>query len=427
MAVTRSSPFIVAAVKSGLFPESRIVELIASAPPASTATPSAFAGHLVATDELTQFQADKLNAGLWQGLTLGPYRVLAPIGRGGMGVVYLAARGETNAGQHVALKILPPRVAREEPRRLERFLRELRIGKSIPVHRHIAQTIDGGEVAGVHYLVMDYAPGPTLRKHVQENGPLPVAYAAAIHAGIADALVHVHSRKIVHRDLKPANIILAPNNEPKLLDFGFAIVSGEPLPADPRIAGGQGYTIGTMDYIAPEQIRDASTVTPASDLYSLGCSLFYALTGTPPYPGGDAQQKLRWHQSSEPPDVRTIVPDVPDALAAVVSKLLQKEPDQRFRSAADVRDALREQSGPAVVTINPVGFDTAVYALAHQKVATEDLLEPIILDDDDEPEPIRKREEPEPTTFLFWLLMAGLAILVLFFIAAIAFLLTTRK
>jgi serine/threonine protein kinase len=426
MAVTRSSPFVVAAVKSGLFPESRIIDLLAKAPTTSTATPSAFAGHLVATDELTQFQADKLNAGLWQGLTLGPYRVLAPIGRGGMGVVYLAARGETNAGQHVALKILPPRVAREEPRRLERFLRELRIGKSIPSHRHIAQTIDGGDVAGVHYLVMDYAPGPTLRKHVQDHGPLPIAEASAIHAAVADALTHIHARKIVHRDLKPANIILAPNNEPKLLDFGFAIVSGEPLPADPRIAGGQGYTIGTMDYIAPEQIRDASSVTPGSDLYSLGCSLFYALTGTPPYPGGDAQQKLRWHQSSEPPDVRTIAPNVPEGLAAIVSKLLQKEPDKRFRSAGDVREALMEQTGSTVVTINPVGFETAVYALAHQKVATEELLEPIILDDN-EPNPTPKRNEPPPDTFLFWLLMAGLTLLVMIFIAAIAFLLTTQK
>lgn len=426
MALTRSSPFVVAAVKSGLFPESRIVELLAKAPAASTSSPSAFAGHLVSTDQLTQFQADKLNAGLWQGLTLGPYRVLAPIGRGGMGVVYLAARGESNAGQHVALKILPPRVAKEEPRRLERFQREVRIGKSIPRHRNIAQTIDGGDVAGVHYLVMDYAPGPTLRKHVLDNGPLAATEASAIHSAIADALSHIHASKIVHRDLKPANIILAPNNEPKLLDFGFAIVSGEPLPADPRIAGGQGYTIGTMDYISPEQIRDASTVTPASDLYSLGCSLFFALTGTPPYPGGDAQQKLRWHQSSEPPDVRTIAPIVPEGLAAIVSKLLQKEPERRYRSASDVREALKELSGPAVVTINPVGFDTAVYTLAHQKVATDELLEPIILDDD-EPEPAPKRNAPSSDAFLFWLLMAGLMVLVLVFIAAIAFLLSTKK
>jgi serine/threonine protein kinase len=427
MTLTRTSPFVVAAVKSGLFSETLILDSLSRTPPDKATSPASFAAHLVAVDELTQFQADKLLAGLWQGLTLGTYRVLAPIGRGGMGVVYLAARGPTNGGQHVALKILPPRIAREEPRRLERFFREIRIGRSITRHCNIAQTLEGGNVAGVHYLVMDYAPGPTLRRQVQDQGPLTATDASAIHAGVADALSHIHAHKIVHRDLKPANIILAPNGEAKLLDFGLALVTGEPLPADPRIAGGHGYTIGTMDYIAPEQIRDASTVTPASDLYSLGCSLYFSLTGTPPYPGGDAQQKLRWHQSSEPPDVRSIAPHVPVELAAIVTRLLQKEPEKRFRSAGEVRDALRDQTGPAVVTINPVGFDTAVHALAHRKVAAEELLEPIILNDGDEPEPMRKRSDPPPDTFLFWLLMAGLMLLVVVFIAAIAFLLTTSK
>ena len=422
-----TSPFLIAVGKCGLFTPAQIQSISSS-----RERPESLAIRLVASNELTQFQADKLLVGLWQGLTLGPYRVLAPIGRGGMGIVYLAAKGSTNSSPRVALKILPPRIAREEPRRLERFRREIRIGSAIPPHDHIARTYEGGDVSGVHYLAMEFVPGITLRKRVQERGPISPTETARICVGLADGLVHLHAINVIHRDFKPANVMLSPGGRAKILDFGFALVLGESLPTDPRVVGGQGYVIGTMDYIAPEQIQDATTVTPAADLYSLGCTLFYSLTGTPPYPGGDAQQKLRWHQTSEPPDVRSISPSVPEELARLVSRLLRKDPERRPASARDVREQLHEIAGPEVLTIDPVGIDTAVELLTHQKVATEELLEPIILDDGDETEPECQMKEDRyatrnSTAPLFWYFIAGLVFLIAVFLSTLLFLLATRN
>ncbi|MFO0937285.1 MAG: serine/threonine-protein kinase [Gemmataceae bacterium] len=426
-----SSPFLIAAEKCGLFSPDRLSQLLTSTEPADR-----LAEQLVQSGELTQFQADKLRAGFWQGLCLGSYRVLVPIGRGGMGVVYLAAQGETNAGARYAIKILPPRLARNEPRKRERFYREMRIGSSLAAHRHITRTHEGGEINGVHYLTMEYVPGTTLRKYVQDHGPLDAGFATMIGAGLADGLAHLHAAKVVHRDFKPSNVMLTPGHDAKILDFGFAMVLGESLPADPRIVGGQGYVLGTMDYIAPEQIENAVAVTPASDLYSLGCTLFFALTGSPPYPGGDAQQKLRWHRTSEPPDVRTIMPTVPEELARLVSQLVRRDADRRPQSAAEVRDRLRAISGMEREPVESIDIEQDVEILTHQKVGEDVINKPIFLDDEDDDdesdgsgiidaveEKIRRQQgwtDPEAAP-LYWYLIAGLVFLIVLFLSALLF------
>jgi serine/threonine protein kinase len=211
----------------------------------------------------------------------------------------------------------------------------MRIGRIVPPHPHVVATVDSGVIDGVFFLAMEYAPGPTLKQRVKKRGAVPVGTAARLFAHAASGLAAVHSVGVVHRDVSPANLILTPDGA-KLLDFGVAIVAGEPLPADPSVAGGAGYTMGTLDYIAPEQVKNAAAATAASDLYGLGCSLYFALAGTPPYPGGGLKQKLRWHDRGDAPPVASLNPKVPNELSDLIDRLMAKVPADRPASAVEV-------------------------------------------------------------------------------------------
>ena len=267
-----------------------------------------FADALIRSGELTHYQADKLLRGRWQGLVLGPYSILAPLGRGGMGtVVYLARdrRMAESLGDTVllALKLLPHRKAKEDPKVLARFRREMDLGRRVN-HPNVVRTIVAGDLDEVHFLALEFVPGKTLRQVVGQGGPLPVGEAARIFADVAAGLAHIHERGLVHRDVKPANVMVRPDGRAVLLDLGLALAPGEPLPHDPAIAGGRGYVVGTMDYIAPEQARNATEVGPAADLYGLGCTLYYALTGKPPFPAEGTKQKVRRHRHDPAPVAR---------------------------------------------------------------------------------------------------------------------------
>ncbi len=298
---------------------------------------------LVHAGDLTHFQARKLLAGQWQGLAVGPYRILAPLGRGGMGTVYLArdSRLAEEIGDEilVALKILPPRIARTDERMLARFHREINMGKRVN-HPNVARTLTGGEADGVNYLAMEYVPGKTLNEVVKQNGAMAVGDAARLFADVATGLAHLHERSVIHRDLKPANIMVMPDGRAKLLDLGLAYAIGDPSPGERAVVGGMGYILGTMDYISPEQARDATAVTPRSDLYSLGCSLYFALTGSPPFPGGTSRDKIRKQRQTEPPPLASLNPTVPVEFSRVVEWLMLKEPTGRPVSAPAVRELL---------------------------------------------------------------------------------------
>ena len=268
--------FLVAVVKSRLLARPDLDAALGRLPFAAGRSARAVADHLVAAGALTEYQAEKLLQGLWQGLVLGPYRVLAPLGRGGMATVYLAraqgagGRGqETGQGPLVALKVLPPQKAKEE-RALARFRREMELGRGL-AHPHIARTLDAGEADGVHFIAMEYVPGRTLKQVVIEAGPLPVPATARVFADAAAGLSHLHTRGLIHRDLKPSNLMVRPDGRAMLLDLGLALRVDEDLPDDPGVVGGRGYILGTMDYIAPEQAVDATDVGPRADLYALGC------------------------------------------------------------------------------------------------------------------------------------------------------------
>jgi serine/threonine protein kinase len=315
-------------------------------PPPLTARTLADA--LVRFGDLTHFQAEKLLRGRWQGLAIGPYRILAPLGRGGMGTVYLArdSRLAEELGDDVlvALKVLPPQVASQE-RMLARFQREIELGKRIS-HPNVVRTLAGGQADVMNYIAMEYIPGKTLQWLVNNNGRRSVGETARIFIDVADGLAYLHSQGIIHRDLKPGNIIVTPDGRAKILDLGLAIVPGEPIPEDPRVLGGKGYILGTMDYIAPEQARNAVAVSPRSDLYSLGCSLYFALSGTPPFPGGTSLEKIHRQRNIPPPPLEDLNPQIPPRMSRLVERLLAKNPEDRLATALEVRDRLLPLATP---------------------------------------------------------------------------------
>ncbi len=296
----------------------------------------AIADHLIRADKLTRFQTHKILQGVTVGLVLGPYHLLTPLGRGGMGTVYLAR--DSRSGAFVALKILPPKIARTEERLLVRFQREMELSQKIK-HPHLARAVEVGVFQNVHYIAMEYIPGQTLYRLVAGQGTLPVARAAHLFTEVASALAHAHGQNVIHRDLKPSNIMVTPHDHAKVLDLGLAFTEGEEVD-DKEVVGGKGYIVGSIDYMAPEQTRDPTGVDNRADLYALGCCMYFALTGKPPFPDGSVYEKVRAHRHETPAPVRSKNPQVPEAFADIVHRLLAKLPADRYASAIEVAYAL---------------------------------------------------------------------------------------
>lgn len=323
-------------LKSGLLSRDELQTTLRTLPKNRRDEVAAIADHLIQHDKLTRFQKHKLLQGITVGLVLGPFHLLVPIGRGGMGTVYLAK--DTRTGQHVALKILPPKVARREERLLARFQREKELSQRIK-HPHIAQAVEVGVVQNIHFIAMEYIPGVTLYRLVASRGTLSIARAADLFTEAATALAHAHAQGVIHRDLKPSNIMVTPRDHAKVLDLGLAYTEGEEV-EDIEVVGGKGYIVGSIDYMAPEQTRDPTNIDARADLYALGCCLYFALTGSPPFPEGTVHEKVRAHRHQAPEPIRTRNPQVPEGFAALVHKLLAKSPGERFASANELVAAL---------------------------------------------------------------------------------------
>lgn len=332
--VEPGADFLKIAVRSGLLDKKRLETALNHVPAGWRASPELLAEYLVRAGVLSQFQSVKLLQGAERGLVLGPYHMLAPLGRGAMGSVYLAR--DSRNQRLVALKILPPSKYREEERLLTRFRREMELCQKVS-HPHLTRTFEVGVVQHVYYIAMEYVPGTTLRRKVNDEGPLPVQRAARVFSEVASALQHAHEQGLIHRDLKPANIMLTPNHHSKILDLGLALIEGEELPEDKSILGGHGYVVGTMDFIAPEQVADPTGVDARADLYSLGCSLYFVLTGQPPFAGGTSQQKIRRHLTETPLPISELNPTVPAAFVKLAERLMAKRPEDRPDNADDVR------------------------------------------------------------------------------------------
>ncbi len=259
------------------------------------------------------------------GDVLGGYVLEETIGVGGMGAVFRAL--DPGLDRQVAIKLLPP--SRDvDAEVIQRFLEEGRSAARLD-HDNIARVYSVGRDGPYHFIVFEYIQGETVRRRVEVQGPLPVPLAVGVGLEIARALVHASSRGVVHRDIKPSNIILTPQGRAKLVDMGLA--RRFEREGDPGLTQ-SGMTLGTFDYISPEQARDPRDVDVRSDLYSLGCTLFHMLTGRPPFPSGTMLQKLLQHQEEPPPDPRTVNAAIPPALAALVMKLMAKDRERRCQT-----------------------------------------------------------------------------------------------
>lgn len=401
-------------LKSGLLDREQLQSALKSLPNELRTQTTAIAEHLVKLGKLSRFQARKLALGQQRGLVLGPFQVLAPIGRGGMGTVYLSR--DQRSGQLLALKVLPPERAKSEERILARFRREMEMSQKVS-HPHIAWTFDVGVCQDVHYLAMEYIPGKSLQRIVSEQGPLPVARIARLLSEISTALEHLHAQGLVHRDVKPANIMVTPHDHARLLDLGMALVRGETGGAR-EVVGGQGYVVGTMDYIAPEQIENPTGVDGRADIYSLGCTLYYSLTGQPPFPGGSNKEKMYKQREEKPKLIEELNRKVPIAFIAVVERMMAKNLHERFQTAHEVELALKPWSvGDGVLPLDRPEDLAFLQAVAHLEAAeaSEDV---DVLAGMPTPEPHaaslallrRNSATPIDTRKLIWLSAAGVAV-----------------
>lgn len=256
------------------------------------------------------------------------------IGGGGMGAVFRAR--DDRLDRIVAIKVIP--FVGEDQDLQRRFRNEAQNAARLD-HPYIARVFDVGQFEQWHYLVFEYVDGINLRDMVARDGVLPIDDAVYYTRQIAEAIEHANSRGIVHRDIKPSNVLVDTDGNVKVVDMGLARSQQIEVSGDMTASG---VTLGTFDYISPEQARDPRDADVRSDIYSLGCTLYYLLTASPPYPGGTMLQKLLSHGNSPPPDPRGLRPEVSDNLTAIIHKMLAKDPAARYPRAIDVVADLRE-------------------------------------------------------------------------------------
>lgn len=327
-----ASEYIERVLASGLLERDEIDRVLASYAP--TEKGKTIAKYLVDAGKLTSYQAGRILRGKTEGFQLGQYRVLESIGRGGMGRVYKAVH--QTMGRFVALKVLAPSLMKTDRARVL-FQREVRAAARLN-HPNIVTAYDANHSGDRFFLVMEFVDGPNLSQLVKEIGRLPVIQACEYVRQAAIGLEHAHSLGLVHRDVKPANLLVqqTPNGpQVKILDFGLALITAGDGAVDPSHTVATGVP-GTPDYIAPEQAKDHHRVDGRADLYSLGCTFYYLLTGQAPFPGGTALEKVNRHGNEPPVSIQTLRPEVPDEVAGIVHKLLAKNPQWRYQKAADL-------------------------------------------------------------------------------------------
>lgn len=300
--------------------------------------PKKLAACMVRDMLLTQFQADQLTGGKWKGFFVGKYRVLEKIGTGGMGQVYLA---EHKIMKHkVALKVLP-RSRSTDPSALERFQREAKAGAVLD-HPNLVKSLDIDHDANgdLHYLVMEYVDGINLQELVKHRGQLDYQYVAHIIHQAARGIQHAHQRGLLHRDIKPSNLIIDRDGVVRVLDMGLARFYNDDQ--DDITKRYEESVLGTADYLSPEQAVDSHSVDLRTDIYSLGATFYYALTGKPPFEEGTVAQKLIWHQTRRPKSVPEFRTDVPSSVLAILNRMMAKKAEDRYQTCEEVLEALRE-------------------------------------------------------------------------------------
>jgi hypothetical protein len=285
------------------------------------------------------------------------YRIVEVLGSGGMGTVYKAEHQLME--RPVALKVIRADLTRD-PAAVERFRREVRAAARL-AHRNIVTAHDADEAGGTHFLVMEFVEGTSLDRVVAREGPLPVARACDYARQAALGLQHAFERGMVHRDVKPQNLLLTPDGTVKILDFGLARFAQEAAPAGapparPAVGAdgdgsltAAGTLMGTPDYVAPEQAADPHAADTRSDVYALGGTLYFLLTGQVLFPRSTGLEKVMAHLEQAPPPVDRSRSDLPPGLAAVLGRMLEKDPARRYPTPADAARALEPFTHPIAV------------------------------------------------------------------------------
>jgi serine/threonine protein kinase/WD40 repeat protein len=298
--------------------------------------PRALAKHVLERGWLTRYQINQIAAGRGKELQIAQYILLDRVGEGGMGQVFKARHA--HMGRIVALKLM-----RKEKlgsaKAVERFFIEVQAAAKL-THPNIVIAFDAGRTGNAQYFSMEYVDGPDLAQYVRKTGPLPIAQACDFIRQAALGLAHAHEQGMVHRDIKPGNLLVTGGASPvvKILDMGLVRV-GESFEKE-RERTKIGKLLGTPDYLAPEQAIDASKVDVRADIYSLGCTLFYLLTGRAPFRAESLLQLLHKHQNEPPPPLRSVRPDAPPELDALLGRMMAKKPEQRPASASEVAATL---------------------------------------------------------------------------------------
>lgn len=316
--------------------------------------PNKFAGVLVRDALLTYFQAEQLLQGKYKRFSLGKYKVLEKLGAGGMGTVFLCEHKLMR--RRVAVKVLP--VPKSEDRAsLDRFYREARAIAAVD-HPNIVRAYDIDQDDNLHFLVMEWVDGTNLQDLVKKFGPLDPLRACHYVYGAAVGLQHAHEIGLVHRDIKPGNILIDRSGVVKILDLGLARLTHDT--EDNLTRQNDESVLGTADYLAPEQAMDSHTVDIRADIYSLGATFYFLLSGSAPFPEGSVAQKLIWHQSRSPRPLKLLRGELPDGLVAIVEKMMTKEPAHRYRAPTELMAAL----APWVVTPIPPPTDRELPTLS---------------------------------------------------------------
>ena len=278
---------------------------------------------------ISQYQADQLTTGRTK-FNLGPYIITDWIGQGGMGQVFKAVHEVM--GRESAVKVLP--LTKSTPYAIENFQHEIRTQAQLD-HPNLVRAYDAGHDGNVHYLVTEYVPGTDLRKLVRSQGHLSMAQAASIIVQAARGLEHAHQRGLIHRDVKPGNILVTPEGTAKVSDLGLSgfIHRGD---EDPRA----GKIVGTADYLSPEQIHSPNDVTAKADIYSLGCTLYYSVTGKVPFPGGKTRDKAHRHLNEHPWHPRRFNAELSEDFVETIADMMEKTPETRIQTADEVANRL---------------------------------------------------------------------------------------
>jgi serine/threonine protein kinase len=263
---------------------------------------------------------------------IGEYVISSLLGTGGMGSVYMARHVDT--GQVVALKVLGSEQS-NNPELLRRFQLEGEVARELK-HLNLVEVLGTGSTGDIHYIVQEFVDGIDVGQLISQRGSLPVKRSISIIRQLAESLAYLHENNIIHRDIKPSNLLISRDGTAKLADMGVARLLEEESDSGQRTVVGT--VVGTVDYIAPEQANDSHTADARSDIYSLGCTWYEMLTGSPPFPDGNLTAKITAHATQSPPDPRELNPDIPAGLVAVIMRMMAKLPRQRHQTIQELLD-----------------------------------------------------------------------------------------